>query len=60
MKYTIKKVFLGGEVTNLKIFLTNKELVFTQIICWAQEHVDHYVVQISLRTRAPLHNNKKG
>lgn len=48
------------KLTNLQIFLTSKELVLTQIICWAQEHVDQNMVQISLRTSGPLDNNKKG
>jgi len=61
-KTPFKSFFGGGfgELTNLKIFLTSKELVLAQIIGWAKEHVDHDVVQIGLRTRAPLHNNKKG
>ena len=44
---------------NLKEFLTNKKLIFTQIISRTQEHVYHHMIQISLWTSAPFHNNEE-
>lgn len=31
-------------ILNLSHLLTSKKLVFTKLICWAKEHVYHYMV----------------
>lgn len=46
-------------ILNLEGILARKKLIISQVFGRAQEHVDHYVVQISLGTRPPLHNNEQ-
>ena len=51
---------LFGVDANLYCFLVREELILSQIFHWAQEHVDHYVIQIRLRTSAPLYDDESG
>lgn len=47
-QYLIERGKKKKEKKNLKEFLTNKKLIFTQIISRTQEHVYHHMIQISL------------
>ena len=39
--------------------LAPKQLILTKIVSGAQEHVDHHMIEISLRTSAPFYDNEK-
>lgn len=46
-------------VYNLQFFLTPKQLIFSKIPGWVKEHINHNMIQISLRSCAPFDDNKE-
>lgn len=47
------------EETCLKRTLAPEQLIFTKFIGGTQKHVDHYMIQVCLRSSAPLDDDEQ-